>query len=1809
MTERSGGGGEPGATPADPALDATRPHEGPAQTVTDPHARFSPPPRPAARRGDELVGRTLGDFIVRERIGEGGYGAVYRAFQPLLGREAVVKVLHTALRRDEHATQRFLREARLASRLDHPYAAHLYAFGVEPDGLSWIAMELVDGVALDAFLADHGPLPLEAAISFLECLCEVVHTAHERGIIHRDLKPSNVMVLSRAGRMLPKLLDLGIAKAVAMPLALDPPGSEQAAAESSGDRTVTQRGAAMGSPPYMAPEQWRDASEVDARTDVYALGVLAYEVLTGRRPFTGPSAMALMNAHLGDPPPLLGEGLPGALDGAIARALAKAPQDRHASPLALAAALRAAGGLLPEPIPSLPAPVRDAWVHGAPQPLAEAVAALDAARSLREARDALGDLVGTVVRYLGVIVLAGRAAIDAAIPDEASRSLIRDLRRRRYGNEDWWALCEALARGLDPRAFPVPELVGLLADDSPLRALVARPPGGQRQRDPQIREALIAAVEQAAALLERLELVFRYPLVVVRDDRLELWMGIRRPRRAAIPRTVALPAGTPGLVTADGRLVVSLEPLAEIAPPAPGAPEELFLLDGRGTRDAARLVALPAGFEHNRDGLWPWFARHLLDDLAPPAEVAPDEAPYPGLAAFARGDATRFFGREREADAFLNRLRVQSLIAVVGASGAGKSSFVQAGVLPQLPEGWRAITIRPGPEPLASLEAMLRQLGVARDLERELEADPERLGRCLRQLGDAHAAVVVVVDQLEELFTLCRDASRRALFADALVRAARTPADPVRVILTLRDDFLVRAEELPSLRERLTWGLQVLATPARADLLRIVVEPARRAGYAFEDPALPARMVDAVAGQPGALALLSFTGAALWRERDRTTRQLTRGAYDALGGVGGALAAHAEGVLDGMIREERELVRETFRHLITADGTRGVIARRDLCTILEHARAEAVLERLIDARLLVASEGLDAPDRIEIIHEALLEAWPRLRGWVHDDREGARLRDQLRSAAQQWHDRNRPSGLLWRGDALGEYRRWRSRHAGALSEVEEAFVRASLADAARGRRIRGFAIASVLGVLSIAVVILLRLRGTAETERARAELLARRSHQELVAQLEAQGREALLAGDVVRAAEHLVHAHDEGLRGDGLAIMLHRVVASRAAALRTFAVGAPVRWAELSADGARLLTVRDGDGRVSVWDVATGAERAREAGIGDAPRAHFDATGERVVIAGAAPKLWDLRGGGSVVLPRKADPVDVIRFGPRDTVITRSNSEVVLWDAATGKRLRQLAVAKPWTTRLDVSGDLIAATDDRTVAIWDASGRLVRRYEGHTDEILRVVFSADRATLATASADGTARLWDLRASSAPVVMNHGGRIADVRFEPSGKHLLTVSESGSARLWDVRGQMTSSFAERRGKLTSCDVDPLGRYVSIAGADGIACLHEIPTGDVLQCLEGHTKPIMATRLGPDGRTVLTASADGTARLWRADLRQFAASFPHADRVSWIAFAPDGATVVTTDWTGVVRSWNIATGQPRWVARRPHDEGIVTSLTVTASRILTTGHDARLWDARTGELLTVMTSAAGAYTDGKLIDDRIVLASEQGAIEIRTLAGAPERTIRAHRGSIAQLAASADGRRIVSAGDDGGAIFDVRTGERLGTLTGHEGPLTDVAISPDGGSIVTVGIDRTIRIWDRAGRPQRILRSTSGLRFPRFDRHGRLLTAHEDGAIYVWDPTTGAIVTRLRGHSTNVWSLHVAANDDLAVSSSKDGETIVWDLERLGGVARFKTNDAPIMATAIGPRGVVATGSWDHTAKIWRFAPGELAAAVARARQMVR
>ena len=636
-----------------------------------------------------LIGRTLGKFEVTEKLGRGGSGDVYRAEQAQLGRSAVIKTLRRENELAPNRVERFLREAKLASRLDHPYAAHIYAFGVEPDGLLWIAMEHVRGGTLDDLVTRRGPIPASVFAPLFARLCEVVHSMHELGIVHRDIKGTNVMVIERSGQLLPKLLDFGIAKGVDADLL-----------EAQEDITeLTGHGSTLGSPHYMSPEQWAAPSEVDARADIYALGVLAYRCLVGQLPFHDVMRPKLAEAHLLSPPPPLPSTVPSRLADVIMRALAKRADARWPTAVALAEAVqRAVGGTAPEAVPIFDPVTRDAWMRGGPQPIADAVAHLSSSSTTVEADAALRELVAITCRWLAVIALAELSS------DSASAEL-RERARDVMGRDDaapWLALAKAAPTTL-------PGLQAALARCDTLAALADRLDDGLRATTGEGRGRTLAALAvDVAAMVEAMramEPLLAYQLVVGRAGSAESWQGTRRRDRE---RTVVwgdLADGEVALLDGTGHVVVRLSPLVQIISPLPSAEPELFLL-WRSGRRGARLVAAPWGFELDDEAANAKLAQLTTEDTDTLHDDASDVSPYPGLAAYRVADASRFVGREREVENLANRLVRAPMLAVLGPSGAGKSSFIHAGVLPRLAEHHEIITMRPGRHPLNALRAL-----------------------------------------------------------------------------------------------------------------------------------------------------------------------------------------------------------------------------------------------------------------------------------------------------------------------------------------------------------------------------------------------------------------------------------------------------------------------------------------------------------------------------------------------------------------------------------------------------------------------------------------------------------------------------------------------------------------------------------------------------------------------------------------------------------------------------------------------------------------------------------------------------------------------------------------------------------------------------------------------------------------------------------------------------------------------------------------------------------------------------------------------
>lgn len=337
--------------------------------------------------GEDLFGQLAGEYRIGRKLGAGGFGTVYEAEHPLLKRKAAVKVLHAHPGMDSVAVQRFIEEARSASQIRHRHIVDIFSFGTLPNGRYFYVMDLLEGAPLDRYLREHTQLPPELALPLLRPIAAAIDALHAASLVHRDLKPGNIFLAwESSGEVVPKLLDFGLVKLL------------------GGTSLQTTTGVPMGTPFYMAPEQCQGA-KLDGRADIYSLGVVCFELMSGKPPFTGDSATAVLVAHVLSEPPRLSQlrpELPAALDEPLLRMLAKQPEARPSSAVealaALEAAAKSAGLAISERPPVLPRP----------QPIAaelemDSTVAQSGMRT-GQGRAALGPLRGWL--WLGLVPLA-----------------------------------------------------------------------------------------------------------------------------------------------------------------------------------------------------------------------------------------------------------------------------------------------------------------------------------------------------------------------------------------------------------------------------------------------------------------------------------------------------------------------------------------------------------------------------------------------------------------------------------------------------------------------------------------------------------------------------------------------------------------------------------------------------------------------------------------------------------------------------------------------------------------------------------------------------------------------------------------------------------------------------------------------------------------------------------------------------------------------------------------------------------------------------------------------------------------------------------------------------------------------------------------------------------------------------------------------------------------------------------------------------------------------------------------------------------
>ncbi|WP_437826615.1 nSTAND1 domain-containing NTPase [Sorangium sp. So ce1153] len=1155
-------------------------------------------------------------------------------------------------------------------------------------------------------------------------------------------------------------------------------------------------------------------------------------------------------------------------------------------------------------------------------------------------------------------------------------------------------------------------------------------------------------------------------------------------------------------------------------------------------------------------------ARSLLAELEAllPGRAAlaldEDESPFAGLAAFQEADAPRFFGREREVAALVTRLRNQQLVAVAGPSGAGKSSFVRAGVIPALHRSgdrWEAFILRPGHRPLSALVDLLAQIADAESggatgapelpdhdaLVATLRAQPGHLGarlraRCRRE-GRRHR-ILLFVDQFEELYTLGAPAEARAAFVACLAGAADDASSPLRVLLAIRSDFLDRVAEDHHFMTEVTRGLSFLPPMGRDGLREALTRPTEATGHRFETAEMVEHMLGTLESTRSPLPLLQFTASKLWEARDRERRILTQESYARLGGVAGALSAHADAVLSALPLSEQRLARAVLLRLVTPQRTRAVVRMEELRELARVGQGDAalaiaqVVQHLAGARLLLIETGGEREGTtVELVHESLIDRWAKLGQWLAESEQDAEFLARLRAAAQQWELSGQAEGLLWRDRAAQDARAWYERRRAeqgaewraGLGGREERYLLAVVAHCERARRLRRQLTTGVIAALTAFAVTVsyLAIRAGQQATRADREALRARNATRVAA-----ARELQADPTSVLAILREVEPRDEPR---GWAVLARWALYSRISrAVLVHPDG--VLDADYSPDGKRIVTA-SWDRKARVWNAdGTGEPLVLRGHEDRVNSAAFSPDGARVVTASwdRTARVWSADGAGEpLVLRGHEDWVYSAAFSPDGKRIVTASADRTarVWsaDGAGEPIVLRGHTDQVYAAAFSPDGKrIVTGAQDRTARVWSADGAgepIVLR--GHDERVYSVAFSPDGKRVATASWDRTVRVWNADGTGEPIVLRgHDDRVYSVAFSPDNKRVATGSQDETVRVWNADG--TGEPFVLRGhddQVYAVAFSPDGRRIVSASHDRTARVWDADgTGEPI-VLRGHTDRIYGVAFSPDGRRAASASLDRTARVWNADgTGEPLVLRGHGDEVTSVAFSPDGKRVATGSADKTVRVWD-AEGAGEPLVLRGHEDQVYSAVFSPDGRRIASGswdRTVRVWNADgTGEPLVLRGHDDRIYSVAFSPDgERILSGSSDNTARVWSADGKGEPIVfRGHDGGINAVAFSPDGKRIATASWDRTArVWSADgTGEPI-VLRGHEHWVLGVAFSPDGKRIATGSQDKTVRVWsaDGAGEPLVLRASDSPINAVAFSPDGqRVVAAADDMVVRVW------------------------------------------------------------------------------------------------------
>jgi WD40 repeat protein len=1243
-----------------------------------------------------------------------------------------------------------------------------------------------------------------------------------------------------------------------------------------------------------------------------------------------------------------------------------------------------------------------------------------------------------------------------------------------------------------------------------------------------------------------------------------------------------------------------------------GEPAERFLTVHPRTQEQSPVAIAEAGLKSLKRGLEKAGIGPGTFELQPdPNAPFGWRAPYRGLEALEPEDAAVFFGRSADIVRGIDALRGLAprkpprLLVILGASGAGKSSFLRAGLWPRLVRDdsqWlplRAIragrggAIEGSEGLLSAIEEAHRRFDVrtSRATLRERAATPELFVELIRELRQAAARRALLSQPPFPLPVLCLDQGEELFAPDAgaesdkllqLARAAME-ADEALLLVTIRSDAYGTMQSARTLADIDQLPLSLGPVP-HGEIARVIREPSevlrRKAGPAAPvfDAAVVERLQAEIEGETDALPLLAFVLQRLMREHEHAG---TIGLAELMqtGGVAAAIELEAEAALAdaGQVperAERREALRRLFiPRLARIDRDSKAPQRRSArqselpADLLPLARA-LTQRRLLVVKLAAQAEGAAAVETatLEVAHEALLRRWPTLAELLAEDRDALLLLDGALLAAADWDkalSQHKPDFLAHRGSRLAEALALATR--GPDWEREIAPARAYLA-ACQAREAAE------------------REEKEAALAREQARLAEIAAAQTRTAHLQRRTRWTLAAMAVVVAL------------GLGAGVWQYRFNVARQAQLDRGHVNL---LAEL-ATSQRLAGNLDAGLRLAVH-----AARA-ELGLSDgAPKGSLPQS-----ALAAAVGHSDLR----LTLAGHEHMVMFAAYSPDGSRIATASADRTarIWNAATGEEIAVLRGHEHSVTHVAFSRDgsrIVTASVDGTARIWDATtAKEIAVLRGHTlsAALNSASFSPDGSRVVTASGDNTARIWDATTGAEIAILAEKqpwgyccGTIATAVYSPDGALIVTAAHAGTVRIWDAETAHQVSLIKVPDQLFySAAFSPDGSRIVTASSDKTVRIWDTATGRELAVLRGHEATVWTAAFNPSGSRIVSVSLDKTIRIWDvATARQIDLLHGQRTYLRSAVFSPDGSRILVTSEDGTARVWTVAATRELAILFGHTANVVSAAFSTDGSRIATASDDntARVWDVATSREIAVLRGHTDKVASANLSPDgaRVATASNDKTARIWDAASGREIAVLRHKDRVYTAFFSPDGSRIVTASFElTWHIWDSASATEIADLKGHKDALASAAFSPDGSRIVTTSFDRTARIWDAAtGREIAVLDEHSQVPAgAAFSPDGsRIVTWSRDETARIWDASTGRQIAVL-AHGQGVHSASFSPDGSRIVTTSENA-AYIWDVATARQIAALRRRGTSYVASAAfhpdGSRIVVASG---ETARIW-------------------